>query len=128
MSDSETEKHMKSVKLTNSNYNVWAVAMQGKLMTVNAWWIITEDLKRPVNTGEAEKWLLKQEEAAGIILKSLTPTQYVHIEGIMDNPIEMWNRLRAVHRSQVANSHFHAMQKLLSIWKEDGELLTDYIT
>ena len=128
MSDSETEKHVKSVKLTNSNYKFWAVAMQGKLMIVNAWQIITKDLKRAVDTGEAEKWLLKRDEATGIILKSLTPTRYIHIKGIMDNPIKMWNRLRAMHWLQVANSHFHAMQKLLSIWREDGELLTDYIT
>jgi transposase InsO family protein len=128
MSDSEAENRAKGVKLTSSNYNVWAVALQGKLMTVNAWRIVTENLKRPVDVGEADKWLLKREEAAGIILRSLAPTQYVHVEGIMDDPVEMWNRLRSAHRSQVANSRFHAMQKLLSIRKDDVESLTDYIT
>lgn len=67
MSDSESENHMKSVKLTSSNYNVWAVALQGKLMMVNAWHIVTEDLKKPMDTSEQAKWLLKHEEAMGII-------------------------------------------------------------
>ena len=127
MSDPEIEKHIKSVRLTSSNYNIWAIDLQGKLMMVNAWRIITKDFKKPVDTEAAEKWLLKQEEAASIILKSLTSTQYVHIKGIMDDPIEMWNRLRSAHQSQVVNSQFHAMQKLLSIWKDNGELM-DYIT
>jgi hypothetical protein len=46
----------------------------------------------------------------------------------MDDPIEMWKRLKAAHRSQIASSRFHAMRKLLSMRKDDGESLTDYIT
>lgn len=75
MSDSETQNRAKSAQLSSTNYNVWGVALQGKLMTVNAWRIITEDSKRPEDAGEAEKWLQKREEATGIILKSLAPTQ-----------------------------------------------------
>ena len=128
MSDSETKHCTSSTKLTSSNYNVWAIALQGKLITINAWWIVTKDLKRSTKTGEALKWLLKREEATGILLKSLLPMQYVHVEGVMDDPIEMWKKLRAAHWLQIANSCFHAMQKLLSIWKDDTESLTDYIT
>ena len=72
--------------------------------------------------------LLKKEEAAGIHLKSLSPMQGIHVEGIMDDPVEMWKRLKATHQSQNANNHFHAMQKLLGIHKEYAESLTDYIT
>lgn len=128
MSDSEVENHMKSTKLTSTNYNVWTVALQGKLMTVNTWQIITKKLKKSTDGKEAEKWLLKKEEAAGILLKSLSPMQYVHIEGIMDDPIVTWKRLRAAHQSQVANSCFHTVQKLLNMCKDNTESLTDYIT
>jgi hypothetical protein len=72
MSDSEAEIHGKIMKLTSTNYNVWTVALQGMLMTVNAWRIVTEEYTRPTDIGEASKWLLKKEEAAGILLKSLS--------------------------------------------------------
>jgi gag-polypeptide of LTR copia-type len=99
-------------------------------MTANAWRIVTGELKQPaeVNAAALDGWLLKREEAAGIILNSLTPTQYVHIEGMMDDPVKMWNKLRSSHHSQEANSRYHSMQKLLSIHKEDSESLSDYIT
>ena len=42
---------------------------------VNAWRVVTEDLNRPTDGGEAEKWLLKREEATGILLESLAPTR-----------------------------------------------------
>ena len=126
--DSETENCTRGIKLTSTNYNTWTVAMQGKLMTVNAWRIVTEDSKRPTDVALIEKSLLKREETAGILLKSLSHTRYVHIEGVIDNPVEMWKRLRMAHWSQVENSRYHAMQKLLTIWKEDAESLTDYIT
>ena len=54
MLDSKTENCMKSAKLLSANYNVWAVVLQGKLMIVNVWQIITEDSKRPKDLGEAE--------------------------------------------------------------------------
>ena len=79
------------------NYNMWIIAMQGNLMTINTWRIVTEDLKRSTSAKEADKWLLKREEATGILLISLSHTQYIHIEGVMDNPIEMWKRLRTAH-------------------------------
>ena len=70
----------------------------------------------------------QREEAAGILLKSLSHMQYVHIEGTMHDPIKMWKRLRTAHWLQVMTIRFHTMQKLLSIWKEDSESLTDYVT
>ena len=73
-------------------------------------------------------WTLKREEAAGIILKSLEPNQYVHVKGQMDDPVAMWKNLKIAHQSQVANSHFFAIQKLLSAKKEDTETLTEYVT
>jgi Pol polyprotein, beta-barrel domain/gag-polypeptide of LTR copia-type len=75
-----------------------------------------------------EAWTLKREEAAGILLSLLTPMQYVHIKEVMDDPLEMWKRLKESHHSQAANSWYHLMQKLLSICKEDAESLSDYIT
>jgi hypothetical protein len=94
MSDTE-QASTKGVKLTNLNYNVWAIVLQSRLMTANAWRIVTGKLKQPaeVNAAALDGWLLKREEAAGIILNSLTPTQYVHIEGMMDDPVKMWNKL-----------------------------------
>ena len=45
---SETEKEhprSKSTKLNGSNYNVWVVAMQGKLMSANTWRIMNGTFK-----------------------------------------------------------------------------------
>ena len=46
----------------------------------------------------------------------------------MDDLVDMWKRLRTAHQSQVATSQFHAMQKLLSIQREDTKSPTDYVT
>ena len=129
---SETEKEhprSKSTKLNGSNYNIWVVATQGELMSANAWRIVNDTFKRPAESAaEYASWALKREEAAGIILKSLEPNQYIHVEGRMDDPVAMWKNLKIAHQSQVANSRFFAIQKLLSAKKEDTETLTEYAT
>lgn len=66
-------------------------------MTINTWWIAAKDFKMPTDTVEASKWSLKREEAARILLRSLSPTQFVHVEGMMDDPVEMWKKLKAAH-------------------------------
>ena len=68
------------------------------------------------------------ETAAGIILNSLDPSQYFHVEGMMDDPHGMWTALKAVYQTQKANSRFYAMQALLAIHKENTESLSDFIT
>ena len=86
-------------------------------------------VRRPAeNAKDHGNWVLKREEAAGIILKSLEPSQYVHIESQMDDPVSMWKNLRSAHQSQVANSRFFAIQKLLSSQKEETESLTEFAT
>lgn len=98
-------------------------------MSANAWRIVNDSFKRPAeDSKEYPSWILKREEAAGIILKSLEPSQYVHVENQMDNPMSMWKNLKAAHQSQVTNSRFFAIQKLLSSQKEDTEMLTEYAT
>jgi hypothetical protein len=44
----------------------------------------------------------------------------------MDDPVAMWLNLKTTHRSQIANSRYHVMQKLLSIHKDDTESLMEY--
>ena len=50
------------------------------------------------------------------------------MENQMDDPVSMWKNLKSAHQSQVANSCFFAIQKLLSAQKEDTEMLTEYAT
>ena len=97
-------------------------------MSANIWCIVNGSSKQPNKEDSKEylDWILKTEEAAGIILKSLELSQYVHVEDKMDNPVAMWSSLKAAHQSQVANSCFFAMQKLLSSQKEDTEALAEY--
>ena len=117
----------KSTRLNGNNYNVWVVATQGELMSAIAWQIVNDSFKQPGgDSKEYTNWILKREEAAGIILKSLDPSQYVHVENQMDDPVSMWKNLKSTHQSQVANSRFFAIQKLLSAQKEDTETLTEY--
>jgi gag-polypeptide of LTR copia-type len=116
------------LKLTSANYNVWAITIQGKLMTTNTWQITTGELEKPNDAAQAAEWMHKREKAAGILLGSLSHTQYIHIEGIMDDPIAMWKKLKDAHRSQIANGRYHAIQKLLRIQKDDTESLTEYFS
>ena len=88
----------------------------------------TEVPLTPTDADFSAKWKLKREQAAGIILRSLSMSQHIHVKGIMDDPIAMWKKLRSSHRAQVANSRYHAIQKLLSIHKDEMECLIDYVT
>ena len=129
MSDIEKDcLRSKSTKLNGNNYNIWVVATQGELMSANAWRITNGSFEQPADPKEHASWIQKREEAAGIILKSLEPSQYVHVENRMDDPVSMWKNLKSAHQSQVANSWFFAIQKLLSSQKEDTETLTEYAT
>ena len=128
MSNSETENNSKFQKLTGKNYHVWAIQKRSQLMTANAWRIVTGELKQSSDPKQLEIWLSKREEAAGIIMRSLSPNQYIHIENKMDNPIAMWDNLKNAHQSQGANGCYHAIQRLLTTRKEDAEMLTEYIS
>ena len=81
MLDVEKDRlHSKSTKLNGNNYNIWVVATQGELMSVNAWQIVNGSFEQPADPKEHVSWIQKREEAAGVILKSLEPSQYVHVK------------------------------------------------
>ena len=128
MTDTEKEYPCpKGTKLNGKNYNVWVVTTQGELMSANAWRIgLFKQLA--VDASDYGHWILKREEAAGIILKSLKPSQYIHVENRMDDPVSMWRNLKSAHQSQVTNSRFFAIQRLLSSQKEETESLTEFAT
>ena len=49
-------------------------------MSANAWRIVNGSFEQPADPKERASWIQKREEAAGVILKSLEPSQYVHVE------------------------------------------------
>lgn len=107
MSNSEMESNSKFPKITTQIYNIWAIHIRGQPMTANTWWIVTGDLKEP-NPKQLESWLHKK-EAVGIIIGSLSHTQYTYIKNEMEDPAAMWKTLKNMHHSWGANSCYHAM-------------------
>lgn len=51
-------------------------------------------------------------------------SQFIHIEGIEDDPAKMWKKLEDIHVHKQAGSHFNAYDHLFGIRKEESESLS----
>ena len=56
--------------------------------------------KCPSASADQEKWDLYQEMAAGLIALTLVLGQHVHIHGLEDDPVKMWEALCHVYMQQ----------------------------
>ena len=83
--------------------------------------------KCPTASADQEKWDLNQEMAAGLIASTLEPGQCVHIQGLEDDPVKMWEALCHVYVQQQAGTHFNAYDALYNIQKQPDETLQSLI-
>jgi hypothetical protein len=60
MPDPETET-TKASRLIGTNYNVWSIELQGKLMTANLCRVTTGQLEKPKGAAEVAERMLKKE-------------------------------------------------------------------
>ena len=84
--------------------------------------------QHPSVSSDQEKWDLDQEIAARLIASTLEPGQHVHIQGLEDDLVKMWEALCHIYVQQQAGTHFNAYDALFNIQKQPDEMLQSLIS
>ncbi|EGN98725.1 hypothetical protein SERLA73DRAFT_107836 [Serpula lacrymans var. lacrymans S7.3] len=125
MSDSDPKFH----PLSGTNYPQWSGEMQAWLMTKGLWRLVSGAEKCPGTDAEAiEKWELRAEKAAGALYLNVTKEQRIHLDGIIDDPVKIWEKLAIVHVSKKPGTRFNAYDDFFSIRKKEDESLQSLMT
>ena len=113
--------------LSDKIYHDWAFNITAKLRSKGLWMLVNNKKKRPIASADQEKWELDQEMAAGLIASTLEAGQHVHVQGLEDDPVKMWEALHNVHVQKQAGTCFNAYDTLFNIRKEPDETLHSLI-
>ena len=105
--------------------------MQAWLRANQLWQIVCGQKTRPICTSSAtstqqekqEAWDDKAEKAAGWIYLMVDQSQTVHLKGLEDDPVAMWDKLKSIHLQQRPGARFNAYDDLFSIRKLEEESL-----
>ena len=79
------------------------------------------------STKAVTAWTTKRNEASAVIVESLHRDQYVHIDGIDDDPLAMVEKLRKYHMEKGMGSLNAIYGKLIHAKKDDNESVEDFI-
>jgi hypothetical protein len=109
--------------LGKTNYSTWMPEMRAYLAEQKVWFIVSGKDTRPSDTTQDVVWHDKAAAAAGAIYRALEPSQRVHVVGVEMDPVNMWEKLAAVHVQKVSGARFNALDALLAVRKSpDGSL------
>ncbi|KAF7373661.1 Integrase catalytic domain-containing protein [Mycena sanguinolenta] len=116
-------------RLGEKNYSTWVGDERAELQRLGVWLIVKGTVVAPPgsDTEEVRKWLIDSGKAAGSIYASLEQPQKVHVKGMEENPVAMWQALERVHRQKKPGARFAAYNHLFSIQKLPEESLTKLI-
>ncbi|KAJ7909266.1 hypothetical protein B0H13DRAFT_2493170 [Mycena leptocephala] len=116
-------------RLNEKNYSTWVGDERAELQRLGVWLIVKGTIVAPSSNDaeELRKWLVDSGKAAGSIYASLDTSQKVHVRGMEENPVAMWNALEAIHRQKKPGARFAAYNQLFSIQKRPEETLTQLI-
>ncbi|PPQ88049.1 hypothetical protein CVT25_001797 [Psilocybe cyanescens] len=120
--------------LNATNYNTWSGLMTAYLQSKGIWRIVSGAKTQPflsdiLTARELAALKLYHEncdKAYGIIYLHLDNNQKIHLEAVKDDPIQMWEVLKAVYQKCPGN-RFNAYDDLFSIQKVKGESLQTLI-
>ena len=107
--------------LSDSNYHDWSFNITARLCSKGLWMLVNGKKKHLSASADQEKWDLDQEMAAGLIASTLEPGQHVHIQGLEDDLVKMWDALHRVYVQQQAGTCFNAYDALFNIQKQPDE-------
>ncbi|PPQ95073.1 hypothetical protein CVT25_002460, partial [Psilocybe cyanescens] len=121
--------------LNATNYNTWSGLMTVYLQSKRIWRIVSGAKTQPVLSDiptAGEQAVLKlyhenRDKACGMIYLHLDNDQKIHVEAVKDDPIQIWDALKAVHQQKCPGNRFNAYDDLFSIQKEEGENLQTLI-
>ena len=129
-------------KLNGSNYHLWVDQIKNVLMMSQLWMIVSGIETYPLQPGtqptdqdskeflqwrrdrkEYMEWMNKSYKAAGILISSISPEIRVYIRDDKEEPVKIWNTLKATFIKPVSAPRFQAYQDLFSIKKDSSETL-----
>lgn len=86
------------------------------------WRLVNGESTRPATDDDKlVQWLKLSDEAAGLIFLYVEDEQTIHLQGIDDNPVEMWKKLESVHMHKASGTRFNAYHDLFNIKKLPNE-------
>ncbi|KAF8183526.1 hypothetical protein K438DRAFT_1550551, partial [Mycena galopus ATCC 62051] len=114
-------------RLNEKNYSTWVGDERAELQRLGVWLIVKGTIVAPTsnNSDEVRKWLIDSGKTAGSIY--VETSQKVHVKGMEENPVAMWQALERVHRQKKPGARFAAYNHLFSIQKLPEETLTQLI-
>ncbi|PPQ90075.1 hypothetical protein CVT25_012024 [Psilocybe cyanescens] len=121
--------------LNTTNYNTWSGLMTAYLQSKGIWCIVSSAKTQPLlsdipTAGEQavlELYHENHDKACGMIYLHLDNDQKIYVKAVKDDPIQMWEALKAVHQQKHPGNRFNAYDDLFSIQKEEGENLQTLI-
>ncbi|KAJ3751993.1 hypothetical protein EV360DRAFT_89175, partial [Lentinula raphanica] len=72
-------------------------------------------------------WKDKRDEAAAVIVERIDPDQYVHIKGIDDDPLAMWEALASYHTVKGLGSVVSVYKRLMATRKDDSVSISAHV-
>ena len=119
-------------KLGTNNYIKWSGEVQAWLRSRQLWVLVSGKKKHPTGSlkeveSKQEDWDAKAEEASGWIFLLVETSQTIHLKGLEDDPVAMWEALKKVHQQQKPGTRFNAYDDLFSIRKTEEESLQSLI-
>ncbi|KAJ3720613.1 hypothetical protein C8R42DRAFT_671255 [Lentinula raphanica] len=79
------------------------------------------------NSKAWKAWKDKRDEAAAVIVERLDPDQYVHIKGIDDDPLAMWEALAKYHTVKGLGSVVSVYKRLMGMRKDDVTTIPTHV-
>jgi hypothetical protein len=109
------------------NFEDWRHDLVGCLRMENCLSIVTGKEKSPDDATLLSSWLARSNRAAGIIWRSLGPTQRTHVN-FDDDPDVMWSKIDQAHNKQLPAVRFSAYNDLFNVRKDPEESLTSLMS
>ena len=85
-------------KLGDHNYSTWKPDCTAALMYKDCWDLVNGTLLPPADPDDLLEWRQKQHMASGIIWQSLEQPQKTMVQELLQDPVQMWNRLASLHQ------------------------------
>ena len=111
--------------LNSGNYHEWSGEMKAWLMKLGYWRLVNGKDLKPTKEELIGMWETKAEKAAGEIYLAVESDQRVHIKGVEEDPVQMWEKLQKAHLHKRPGTRFNAYDEFFSIRKEEDKTLTN---
>ena len=94
-------------------------------MMKGLWMLVSGDEAAPAKSQAAEllDWKLRAQKAAGVLFLAVEHEQRIHLGGIEDSPVQIWQELEEVHLAKHPRARFNAYDELFTIRKCPEESL-----